>query len=299
MQNYILYQAYGSIDHINECRYSLLKYLQVYNLKPPAQTTVVVYTDQPALFDSFTAFFTQFQMQAVNETLLQQWRGTIDFVHRVKIEIIRDFFTRYDGNLLYLDTDTYIYSPIESIFKGIEAGTYYLHEYEGIIDKNVNAHFHKWDNFLRNATIHFNNKQLELPSQVKIWNAGVIGMNSSHKEILDDVLALTDAVYAQFSKHIAEQFAFSYCLQKAGKVAETDQLIAHYWNLKEFRKVLNLFFKKNEEESVPNMVKLAHHLDAATIQEHKNKFEKLPVYKRWLALLTGKSWKIEHYTKKM
>ena len=57
MPNAILYQAYGGTDFINECRYSLLKYLQVYNLKPPASTGIYIYTDQEHLFSDFLPFF--------------------------------------------------------------------------------------------------------------------------------------------------------------------------------------------------------------------------------------------------
>ena len=59
MPNAILYQAYGGTDFINECRYSLLKYLQVYNLKPPASTGIYIHTDQEHLFSDFLPFFSQ------------------------------------------------------------------------------------------------------------------------------------------------------------------------------------------------------------------------------------------------
>jgi hypothetical protein len=110
---------------------------------------------------------------------------------------------------------------------------------------------------------------------------------------------LTDTIYPLFPKHIAEQFSFSYCLQKAGAVKESDQQVAHYWNLKEFRKILNVFFKKNEEESIPNLVKLVHPLNAATILKQKNEYESLPLLKRWLNTITGKSWSIHQYIKKL
>ncbi len=298
MQNYILYQAYGSIDHINECRYSLLKLLQIYNLKAPASTTVVIYTDQPAMFDAFTPFFQQFEMQAVNPQLIQKWRGAIDFVHRVKIEVIKDFFSRHEGNLLYFDTDTYIHQPLEPFFEAIEKGTFYLHEYEGIINQTANPIFQKWNDFLKTHALQYNGKRVELSNGIKMWNAGVIGINSNARYLLDDIMALTDTIYPLFPKHIAEQFSFSYCLQKVGNVKESDGQVAHYWNLKEFRKILNLFFKKNEEESIPNLVKLVHTLDAATIQQQKNEYENLPLWKKWWNLLTGKSWSIHQYAKK-
>ena len=75
--------------------------------------------------------------------------------------------------------------------------------------------------------------------------------------------------------------------------------MVHYWNLKEFRKLLNTFFKNNEEESIPNMVKGAHAIDAAAIQQQKEAYEALPLHKKWLATLTGKRWRIDTNIKKL
>src|SRR5215218_7933039 len=118
--NAILYQAYGGVDFINECRYSLLKYLHVYNLKPPATTGIFVYTDQPHLFSDFFPFFHRLEFIPLKNETIKQWRGPHDFVHRFKIEMILDFLNRFDGNLLYCDTDTYAATPLEDLFKDIE-----------------------------------------------------------------------------------------------------------------------------------------------------------------------------------
>jgi hypothetical protein len=147
--------------------------------------------------------------------------------------------------------------------------------------------------------ITYNNKSLEFQRNLKMFNAGAVGLNSRHKFLLQDVLALTDAVYARFPKHIAEQFAFSYCLQKSGTIKTAEQQIAHYWNLKEFRQLLKTFFALNAEESIPNLVKKLHHLDPMAIQQDKNAFEDLPFLQRWLRHLTGKRWKIARYEKRL
>ena len=216
--------------------------------------------------------------------ILYQAYGTIDHI---------------DGDLLYCDTDTYITRPVENLFQEIEQGTFVMHEYEGILDKSVNPDFYKWEKFLEAATIEYNGKKVNFSKQLGMWNAGSIGMNKQSKYLLEDTLALTDTVYQQFPKHIAEQFAFSYCFQKAGKVTSAGDQIFHYWNLKEFRQLLRQFFVKNEEESIPNLVKLVHNLDAAAIQKSKMQFEQLPFYKKWMQFLFGKRWNIKQYENKI
>lgn len=297
MQNVILYQAYGGLPFINECRYSLLRYLHVYNLTPPTDTAIVIYTDAPEQFADFQPFISTLSTQQLTEYTIQKWRGAQNFVHRVKIEMLIDFLKHYNGNVLYCDTDTYLTSPVHSIFSNIAAGNFYMHADEGRIDKKHNPTFHKWERFLSTTPISFNQKTLLFHRTLHMFNAGVVGLNSQNREVLHDVLALTDTVYQKFPKHIAEQFAFSYCLQKSGSIKTADSLIAHYWNLKEFRYLLETFFAVNAEESIPNLVKKLHYLNAVKIQSEKDAFEALPLLQRLLQNIRGKGWKIASYTK--
>lgn len=299
MRNAILYQAYGGIDFINECKYALLKQLQVYNLKPPADTGIFIYTDQPHLFSDFLTFFPELKCISLSKENAQKWRGPNNFVHRLKIEMIADFIRSFEGNVLYCDTDTYLIKPIGNFFQDINNGIFYMHEYEGIPDKTVSPSFHKWEAFLSANAINYNNKELLFSKSIRVFNAGVVGLNSRDKEVLPDVLALTDSIYQKFPKHIAEQFAFSYVLQQRGTIKPADDGIAHYWNLKEFRQLLSTFFTKNMEESIPNLVKKVHHIDALSIQNHKNSYKRLPFMQRLIKNISGSAWRIGQYEKKL
>lgn len=299
MQNAILYQAYGGPDHTNECRYSLLKYLQVYNLTPPADTALVIYTDAPEVFSDLAPFFHHLRTLPLTKETARRWRGSNNFVHRVKIEMLINFLSGFEGNVLYCDTDTYLTAPVQSIFNDLETGSFYMHQHEGPIDKSENPSFHKWERFLSTTTIAYNNQQVQFDKSLQMYNAGVVGLTSRHQAILQDVLALTDAVYTKFPRHIAEQFAFSYCLQKGGTIKTADHLVAHYWNLKEFRQLLKTFFTVNAEESIPNLIKKLHVLDAMAIQQEKNSYEELPFWQRLLKTIQGKGWKIAQYQKRL
>src|SRR6478609_9251038 len=154
MRNYILYLAHSNIGYINECRFSLLKYLAVYNLKPPATTSIVIYTDQPEMFENFIPFFNEFILIDITKEQLKNWYGPINYIHRAKPLMIKDFSAKHTGNLLFFDTDTYITDPIEDVWQDIENSVVYMHNSEGIIDKSVNNEFRKWDDFLRTNTIN-------------------------------------------------------------------------------------------------------------------------------------------------
>lgn len=298
MANVLVLEASQSTDKVNACRYALLKHLVVYNLHPSASTNVYVYTDQPVFFEAFIPFFHHFEIKEVSQIQLQEWRGPLNCPQRVKLEIISEVFNHVNGNLLYLDTNTYIKKPLETIFSEIEKGRFFLHSSKGGINDSTDYELSRLNKFLATDSIQQNGNKLSLKG-LKIWNTDSIGINSQHKDVIDDALELNDVIYKQFSKPVVESFAFSYCFQKAGEIKTTAEYIHHYGSLKEFHHLLRLFFKKNEEESIPNLIKLLHTVDAAAIQKHKSSYEALPFYQKWLQVITGKSWSIKQYEKKI
>ena len=152
---------------------------------------------------------------------------------------------------------------------------------------------------MQKATIEFGNKKFIYTKDFQIWNSGVLGLNAVLAPVMDDVLLMIDSIYKQFPKHIAEQVACSYCLKDKGTIKSAEESVAHYWNLKEFRSLLQQFFKKNEEESIPNLVKTAHHIDAKKIESEKDAYESLPLLNKWMAAITGKAWTIKKYLSKI
>ena len=240
MQNYLLYQATGSIDQINECKYALVKYLSLYNLKTPHSTSVVIYTDQPAMFESFIPFFEHFKMKP--QTVSS------------KFETINNALSEYEGNFLFCDTDTYPVKPLEILFNDLANGKAYLWE-EGV----------KKETSLRKM---------------------VIGLNNSNKKNLEQLMKgiRAENIVYNDSNHL--------------EIKDAGLFFRHYKNLPEFKKLLHSFFRKTQEESVPNLIKAAHTFDAQQIQKDKEQYHTLPFFKKWFKNLTGKGWTIKQYEKK-
>jgi hypothetical protein len=295
MQNYILYVAYGSINNINECRYSLLKYIDAYSSDLLNNTSIVIYTDQPLFFKPFTLYSTSITIKEVSLAQIKEWRGVNDFVFRTKIKIIQDFFSTHRGNLLYCDTDTYMLTSLQPIFSSIEQGNFYMHLYEGILGDKSNAYFKKWDRFLATNTIEYNKKKLQYSNQIQMWNAGVLGISSDNSDLLDDILSLTDTIYKKFPKHIAEQFAFGYCMQQRGTIRSTVDNIFHYWDLKEFRSLLEAFFERYKDAGIPTLIQKARQLDISSIQKEKDSFKKLNAFGKLKNKLKGRHFDIQKY----
>src|SRR5688572_22194837 len=111
MQNYLVYQAYGSIDILHECMYSILSF---YKTNPNSDTQIVIYTDAKPYLHSYLGQTIIYQ--EIDQNRIHLWQGDINFVHRVKIKMLQDFIVNHKGNILYTDTDTVFCSDVANIY---------------------------------------------------------------------------------------------------------------------------------------------------------------------------------------
>lgn len=240
--SYIVMQAYGSQDILNECAFALLSLTRQQTEDDLQNLTVIIYTDQPAFFKSFKDCPLNARLRDVNRALISQWRGAIDFVHRVKIEVLRDAVKNLDGQILYLDTDVCFAEPVTTIFDNIRKGKLYMHIMEGRLHGSDNLVFQKLSKFFNSSDVALHGKKITIPEDAMMWNAGVLGFHTKYSQLLDEVLAFTDVVYQQIPKHVVEQFAFSLYFRQTAPLLSAHTNINHYWNLKELRPVLASFF---------------------------------------------------------
>jgi hypothetical protein len=281
MQRHILYQAYGNEDILHELIYSVYSLLHVYGSSP---FTLVVYTDSQAMLEKWLPKSVQYQ--PLEPEQIREWRGKYDFVHRVKIEIIRDFISRYSGSVLYLDTDTVITQPIDHLFEKIEQGTHIMHEEEGRISTRKNIVFRKVDSFL---SAH----PTGISRDTVMWNAGTLGFLCSKQQLMDQVLQTTDKLYELYQKHIIEQLAFSYHLAASSSpqpIYSAGSEVYHYWNFKEYRGVLREFFRYYKGVPYQELVPKINLIHTQHMHAPKLAYEALPAYRRAMRKLSGTRW---------
>ena len=223
MPNRIVYQASTS-DEVHQCAYSILKYLEVYNLKPPADHSVVVYTNDPASLELYGSFFSSFELKNETSQPVQ--------------EVLRKAAQGFEGNLLYLACNAYPVKPLDNFFTSVGNGTLY-------------------------SSYSADQKSNGVPL--------ALGFKTDRISLLP---ARIDG-------------------------AHPGNFIAHYSDLKEFNTFLLYFFKRYQEESVPNQVKLIHHIDAVSIQKKRDAFNQLPFYIRWIRKAMGKGWSIGAHTQRV
>jgi hypothetical protein len=237
-RNYIVFLCYGNERIFHECAYALLSLSRMYGSSWPKETEIWVYTDNPEWFEALGSPL-PLNFRRVDMETIRKWRGQIDFVHRVKIEILKDFTENRTGNVLYSDTDVVFTNPVNDIFKGIAGGKLYMHIMEGKVSAGGNPIFRKLNNYLLGAMQQLDGRPM---NEMDMWNAGVLGFNTRYKHLLSDVLFFTDVHYPKFPKHVVEQFAFSAYFQHTDHIKTAAPYIFHYWNLKEAGQILSSFF---------------------------------------------------------
>lgn len=235
-KNYIVYQAYGSHDILNELIYSIASF---YNHNNTFPATIVVYTDNREYLNRYLPSWIIYEELTVSK--LKAWRGENNFVHRVKVEMLIDMCQKYSGNILYLDTDTVFTESPDILFRAIANDIKVMHTCEGRLSNTRNPIFNKLVRFLHNRKFEVNGKVISIASGQEMWNAGVLGFPAENVSLLKDVLSLTDMLYKQYPKHIMEQLAFSRIFTNDKLLTAAEKQIFHYWNFKEFRPLLKKY----------------------------------------------------------
>lgn len=243
-KSYLVFQCYGNEDIFNECLFALLTFSQFHSKEELANLEIWLYTDNSSYFESLNDCWLPLNYRSIDKDLLKKWRGGIDFVHRVKIEVLKDFTKDRQGNVLYLDTDITFLQPITSILQRIASGERFMHVMEGTIESEHNVVNGKLKKYLQKNNLLDIGKEdkVNIPLETAMWNAGVLGFKIGTIN-LNDVLKFTESVYKNYPKHIVEQFAFSYFFQENANIKTTGWHILHYWNFKGLRLLLHSFFE--------------------------------------------------------
>lgn len=205
-----------------------------------------------------------------------------------KTALLHQFFEQQSGAVLYCDATTYPLQQLEPLFDDIERGALYLHAPRRYPESDLQKALRKFTTGRDNTAT---TTARPAPARINVWHASVIGMNDQNKALLENLLSNESSL----ENSLATDYNFTKAFGEAGKIKSAAKYISDYGDFKEFSQLLETFFKKNEEESIPSLVKALHHIDAAVIQKQKEQFQQLPLLKKWLHTLTGKRWSIKNY----
>lgn len=255
----LVLQAYGNARIVQEARFAVLTYLH-YAAKHEDPWNIVIYTDKPEAFADLGGSVVTEPMDAAR---LRAWRGGIDFVHRVKLEVLLDCLHRHAGTLLYVDSDTWFEEDPWLLYERIGRADAVMHECEARLDEEPNGVLRKMHRFVRGTSFLLpSGERVQMSGATEMWNAGVIGLDASvAAPLLERALALTDAMHAQYQKHVTEQLAVSWVLQTEMQLHAASDVVHHYWrSCAEVEKILDVFFREHAGLPLPQLAEAASKL---------------------------------------
>ncbi|GAL83035.1 hypothetical protein CHU_0606 [Sporocytophaga myxococcoides] len=292
MNHCIVYQSYGQIDIINELIYSIYTLIKQYDYQQPPQK-IIVYSDQIQYLKKYLPEYIEFK--EIDRPQILKWSGPNRFLHRVKVEIIKDVFKNYECSILYADSDTTFLSRPDELFSKIDSGNFIMHKNEGLIASGSNITFKKLKKILKDKDLQ---TKIKIPTETNMYNAGVLGIPYSYKNLLDDVLEKTDLLYDHTGIHCMEQLSFSYILNEhsLGKIVLAEPYIFHYWNFKEYRAVLDNFFTYYSGKPYQLILTKIDIINPQVLIKPKMQYENLSFFPKAMRKLKKKRWMMPLYT---
>lgn len=199
------------------------------------QTKVCLFTDRPEWFHQYLQGL-PVEYVLLTPEKIKTMRGKIDFLHRMKIALIEETFSRTEGNILYADSDTFFTSDPTLLEQELSPEQSFMHlrEYPFSDMKDMplpmGETFQAFYRLITSRTLKGATGQpVKISPESASWNAGVMFFHPSHVRLIPDVYALTDQFYPETQNHASEQYAFSVLLQNNTALHPCDSVIYHYW----------------------------------------------------------------------
>ncbi len=303
MGDFVVLHAYGMDEVIDETRYCLLRQIAL-NRDIPQSYSYVVVTDRPAAFDLFDDSGLDLEVVERPLSRFREWRGGIDFVHRVKIEVLREVAATRTGRILYLDSDAYPRRDLHDLFESIDSNSFVMDRPDGVLDRRRNPEHWRWHRFVESHSVRLGGRDVRIPVGSEMWIAGVIGFPIESSRLLDEVLEMTEAIYPDFPGWNVEQFAFSYVLARAGTIHSSGDFVFHYWDLRGFRELVTLMFERHGD-SLGRLVEVSGRILPERLYPVKQQFDakrrfqwmwsRFPYRMNQVAARFGRSWDIMQF----
>lgn len=242
-----------SFGRENEYRRVILTVWSFYaQVRDTVSIRTILFTDNPSFFVSY---FKNLPVEYVLLTTekIRTMRGSIDFLHRMKIALIEEAFKKVGTNILYADSDTFFTMDPSSMMTNLSPTTSFMHtreyafEYLKDIPLPAGEPFLKFYKLIKEQTFNTVKGTLQVSQEQYSWNAGVMMFHRDHEKLLPEVYALTDQLYPPTGNHASEQYAFSIIMQQNTTIHPCEEVIYHYW-YRVKKTIADLFLKERINE---------------------------------------------------
>jgi hypothetical protein len=252
-QDSLIFLSYGKVPQAYETLFSILT-LGRFPTPEFQGIKIRVVTDQPDFFRSYGC-----EVVPVSASTIEEWKGPARFEHRCKVMALKHGIGQFGGRCILVDGDTYFIRPPARLFQRIGPGRSVMHMVEGLLADSTHEFNHRLGAFLQNAEPRADPsiKLANGPSTVQ-WNAGVVGLDASDSQLLNEVLNLLDYLLEKCFAVVVEQLAFSIILAGRTQLRPSRDIIFHY-NVSPMR---NAFRNR-----IPELLAESKHMSPAALAE--------------------------------
>ena len=214
--------AYGGSEAVYRQASMLLLSLLAH---APDPREIVIVTDHPHRFQWFADAAA---VRPLGPGELAGWTGPAPFSMRQKLEAARAVMPA-SGALVLLDADTIARGDLSALVEAVKRGTLGMHRREfELAASSRRGNRALWQQLRGRAFAGW-----EFGAGDAMWNSGVLALPAADARLLDDALALYDAVASAGIRHFAtEQLVAGLVLGRTGRLRETHQWFTHYWGNK-------------------------------------------------------------------
>lgn len=191
--------------------------------------SINIITDHPKIYNHLSSIVNIIE---IGPNDLREWQGKYNFFWRVKIKAIEQIAETYKNeDLLYLDSDTFLFGDLKYIKEKLNDGFSFMHLNEGKLSKLKS----KTEKIMWRQISNQNIGSIKINESYCMWNAGVIGIpGNKSTELVKATLNICDAMLElNVTRRLIEQFAFSVALSEFSKLLPAKNHIGHYWGNKE------------------------------------------------------------------
>lgn len=214
----------------------------------PEPYELIVATDRP---DCYVWFGTRVEIEYLDAARLETWRGPEPFSMRQKLELARAAIPSVVSGVpgpspvedsrtppaavVLLDADVLAQKPLDSFVARLHAGDLFMHKQEYVLSRSRRSGNRKLWAALRSlsAVAGAAGEGGGFRDEDSMWNSGVLAIPSTDRGLLDEALALYDALGAAGMRHFAtEQLVEGVVLGRTGRLKPAEAWFAHYWGNK-------------------------------------------------------------------
>lgn len=144
--------------------------------------------------------------------------------HRIKVHALMKVLDHYQSPVALVDTDTYFTDHPAKLFDRISPQKTVMNfEYPPVGEDDL------WVPMMEHIRDGIEISGVNISPTSKMFNSGVIGVDPSHRELLERSLAVIDDLYGRSPIFNIEQFAVGVTLHQFTQLSTCEDLLEHYY----------------------------------------------------------------------